>query len=210
MERSIIIGKTLIIRVIVILIFISALIIMKKIQPCFLAHSNGAKTLDNAIDVSKMFTTLGVEVRSIYVGYLCDDFIFIASFAIVQNYILKFIMGKDMLNSKWRKLLSIAYFRAFFDVMENIIILILLNRFSSMSPSLITVANSVTRFKFILLGMWLFAIPISLIARLMIRKVDFIALNDNASNSIIIDNSETSKYGSMLKDLSAEDFGVIQ
>ena len=176
MKRKIIITKTYVIRVLVILILISSLIIMSKIELGFLAYSNGAKTLDmrfgyNASDVFKLFTSLGAEGRLIYVRYLCDDFIFTVSYALVQNYILKFVMGKTMLNSRWRVLLSIAYFRAFFDAMENIFILILLNSFPSMLLSLVTVASSVTRLKFILLGMWLFAIPVSLVARLIIKKV---------------------------------------
>lgn len=175
MKKNIRLSKTCIIRLLVILILISALMIMRRIELGFLAHSNGTKTLDmrfgyGATDVFALFTTLGTEGRSFYVRYLCDDFIFIASFAIVQNYILKFAMGKAMINSKWRVLLSIAYLRAFFDVTENIIILILLNSFPSMLSSLITVVSSVTRLKFILLGMWLYAIPTLLVVRLIMRK----------------------------------------
>jgi hypothetical protein len=175
MKKNIRLSKTLIIRLLVILILILALMIMKKIESGFLVYSNGAKTLDmrfgyNATDVLNLFTTLSVEGRSIYVEYLCDDFIFIASFAIVQNYILKFVIGKEMLNSTWRTLLSIAYLRAFFDVTENIIILILLNRFPSMLTFLITIASNVTKFKFILLGIWSLAIPITLLARLIMKK----------------------------------------
>lgn len=175
MKKNIRLSKNLISRLLVISILILALMIMKKIELGFLVYSNGAKTLDmrfgyNATDVFNLFTTLRVEGRSIYVEYLCDDFIFIASFAIVQNYILKFAIGKEMLNSKWRTLLSIAYLRAFFDVTENIIILILLNRFPSMLSFLITIASNVTRFKFILLGIWSLAIPITLVARLIMKK----------------------------------------
>lgn len=175
MKGNIKLTKTFIIRVLVILILISALAIMSKIELGFLAHSNGAKTLDmrfgyNAADVFKLFTSLGTDGRLIYVKYLCDDFIFTVSYALVQNYILKFVMGKVMLNSKWSVLLAIAYLRAFFDVTENIIILVLLNSFPSMLLSVITVASSVTRLKFILLGMWLVAIPASLVVRLIMRK----------------------------------------
>jgi len=175
MKKSIRFSKTSIIRILVILILISALMIMEKIKLGFLVYSNGAKTLDmrfgyTATDVFKLFTTLGVGGRSIYVKYLCDDFIFIASFAIVQNYILKVAIGKEMLNSKWSALLSIAYLRAFFDVTENIIILSLLNNFPVVLSSLVTVASSITRLKFIAYGMWILAIPTSLAARLFMRK----------------------------------------
>lgn len=175
MKINIRLTKNFIIRLLVILILISALMIMRKIELGFLAHSNGAKMLDmrfgyNATDVFQLFTSLGVEGRLIYVKYLCYDFIFTVSFAIVQNYILKFTMGKAMLNSKWRVLLYIAYFRAFFDVTENIIILILLNSFPSILLFLITVGSNVTRLKFIVYGMWIFAIPASLVVRLIMRK----------------------------------------
>ncbi|MDR3598193.1 MAG: hypothetical protein P4L60_25975 [Clostridium sp.] len=168
-------SKTCIFRLLVILIFISALMIMRKIEPDFLAHSNGAKVLDmrfgyDVADVLRLFMTLDVLGRSIYVRYLCIDFVFIASFAIVQNYILKFIMGQVMLSSKWRVLLAIAYLRAFFDVTENIIILILLTSFPTMLSSLVTVASCVTRIKYILLGIWLLVIPTSFVVGVMIRK----------------------------------------
>lgn len=175
MKKNIRLSKTCIFGLLVILIFISALMIMRKIELGFLAHSNGAKVLDmrfgyDVADVVQLFTTLNVVGRSIYVRYLCTDFIFIASFAIVQNYILRFAIGKAMLNSKWRVLLTIAYFRAFFDVTENIIMLILLNSFPTILSSLVTVASCVTRIKFILLGTWLFAIPTSFVVRVMMRK----------------------------------------
>lgn len=175
MKKNIRFSKTYIFELLAILTFISTLMIMGKIEPDFLAYSNGAKTLDmrfgyDAADVFRLFTTLDVEGRSLYTTYLWDDFIFIASFALVQNYILKFAMGKVLVNSKWRILLAIAYFRAFFDVTENIIILILLHSFPTILSSLVTVASCATRIKFILLGMWLFAIPISFALRVMMGR----------------------------------------
>ena len=175
MKRNIRLNKTYMIRILVILVLISALMIMKKIHGSFLVHSNGTKVLDMrfgyaATDVFKLFTSLGVDGRLIYSRYLCDDFVFIISFAIVQNYILKFAMGKAMLNSRWRFLLAIAYFRAFFDTTENIIIFILLNSFPTMSLSLVTVVSNVTKLKFIILGIWLFAIAVSLAARIKISQ----------------------------------------
>ncbi|AZV57871.1 hypothetical protein [Clostridium sp. AWRP] len=175
MERNIRLNKIYIIRLLVILVLVSALVIMRKIETGFLIYSNGANVLDmrfgySASDVFQLFTTLGAEGRSIYVKYLLDDFIFTVVFAIVQNYILKFIMGKAVLNSKWHVLLYIAYLRAFFDVIENIIILILLNSFPSMLLSLITAASSVTRLKFIVYGIWILTVPISLVVRLIMRK----------------------------------------
>lgn len=174
-ERNIRLNKIYIIRLLVILVLISALVIMRKIETGFLIYSNGANVLDmrfgySASDVFQLFTTLGAGGRSIYVRYLFDDFIFTVVFAIVQNYILKFTMGKAVLNSKWHVLLYIAYLRAFFDVIENIIILVLLNSFPSMLLSLITAASSVTRLKFIVYGIWILAVPISLVVRLIMRK----------------------------------------
>lgn len=175
MNQNVRIIKTYTVRILVILVLISSLLIMQKIEPNFLAHSNGTKTLDmrfgyNFSDVTTLFTNLGQEGRLTYIKYLCDDFIFTISYALVQNYILKFIMGKVMLNSKWRILLTVAYIRAIFDVSENIIILILLNSFPSMPLYLISAANSVTRIKFIFLALWILSIPVSLAARIIIRK----------------------------------------
>lgn len=175
MKLNIRISKIYIIRVLVIVILISSLLIMAKIEPGFLIHSNGAKMLDmwfgyKADDVLKLFENLGTEGRLIYVKYLYDDFVFTVSYALVQNYILKFVMGKVMLNSKWRILLVIAWVRASFDVAENIIILILLNSFPAISWFLASVVGDVTRLKFIAYGMWVFAIPVSISVRLIIRE----------------------------------------
>lgn len=175
MKREVKLSKICFTRLLIILILITALVTMEIIERGFLAHSNGAKLLDmrfgyDMADVFQLFKTLGVEGRSIYIRYLCDDFIFIASFAIVQNYILKFTMSKAMLNSKWRILLAIAYLRAFFDATENIILLILLNKFPLIFSLLVTIVSSVTKLKFILLVIWILAIPTSLVARLMMKN----------------------------------------
>lgn len=168
-------NKVYIIRILVILILIFTLLIMRKNEPIFLAYSKGVKMLDmqfgyNILDVKQLFETLGIGGRSFYIKSLGIDFIFIASFALVQNYILKWIMGKVMLNSGWKMLLSISYLRALFDVMENVIILFLLFKFPLMLTSLITVASYITMVKFIFLGLWFLAIPVSLSVRIQMRK----------------------------------------
>lgn len=171
MKNCIKLSKILIIRVLVVLILVSILIVMEKIEKIFLGYSNGTKILDmrfgyNYQDVFQLFRELGKEGRSIYSKYLSYDFIFTISFAIVQNYILKFVMGKNLLNSKWRALLYISYLRAFFDIIENIIILSLLNDFPIISLLIVTVASSTTRLKFIVYGIWMLAILICIIVRI--------------------------------------------
>jgi hypothetical protein len=175
MKEKIILNKTNIRRILALLVFISSLIILKKIAPDFAAYSHGAETLDmrfgySVNDVLELFTNLGADGRFVYARYFCVDFVFIASFAIVQNDLLKLIMGKTMLSGKWRALLAIAYIRALFDAVENIIILCLIFNFPAIPPLAVTAASAITRLKFVALGLWMLAIPAVLIARAVVSK----------------------------------------
>ena len=163
-------NKIFIRRILVILVFILTLLVIWRNDSVFRTYSEGANKLDmrfryNAIDVYQLFKILGIVGRFLYIRYLCIDFVFIASFALVQNYILKWVMGKVMLNSRWRCLLYLSYFRALFDVTENILILILLTSFPTELTWLVMVSSFATSLKFILLYLWLIAIPVSFFIR---------------------------------------------
>ncbi|WP_261827108.1 hypothetical protein [Inconstantimicrobium mannanitabidum] len=162
-------------RILIVLTFISTLLIMKKIEPTFLVYSKGKKMLDmqfgyNSIDVYQLFKTLKRKGRLIYIKSLYVDCIFTISYIFVQNYILKFAMGKTILGTRWRILLSTAYLRGLFDIMENIFILTLLYKYKIKLPILVTMASCITIFKFIFLGIWVISIPLVLIVRLMMKK----------------------------------------
>jgi len=169
-------NKIFIRRILVILVFILTLLVMRGNETMLFTYSEGVSKLDmrfryNANDVYQLFEILGIAGRSLYIKFLCIDFIFITSFAVVQNYLLKWAMGKAMLNSRWRFLLHLSYFRALFDVMENISILILLTKFPTELPWLVIVSSFATSLKLILLYSWFIAIPVSFFVRKKIKNL---------------------------------------
>lgn len=166
-------NKDMIKRIFVILVFISTLLIMSKYDSNFKIY--GVQKLDMGFgysykDVYNLFNVLGVDGREIYARYFCIDFVFIASFAFVQNYILKWAMGNLVLKSKWRVLLCISYFRGLFDILENIIILVLLANFSKNTLWLVAVSSFFTQLKFVVLGIWLLVIPAIIVIRILIKR----------------------------------------
>lgn len=169
------VNKTKIIRVAVTIIFFACLLVMRGYDPNFQALSNGAGTLDmrfhySSIEAYKLFDTLSAHGRLLYIRILLIDFVFITSFALVQNLILKSIMGKALLKTGWRCALAISYLRGLSDVIENISLLIMINRFPSELPRLVAFSSFFTTLKFIFLGLWLVSIPILIVVRIMKRK----------------------------------------
>jgi hypothetical protein len=79
-------------------------------------------------------------------------------------------MGKALLKTGWRWALAIAYLRGLSDVIENISVLIMINKFPSELPGLVAFSSFFTTLKFIFLGLWLISIPILIVARIMKRK----------------------------------------
>jgi hypothetical protein len=169
------VNKTKIRRVAVTIIFLACLLVMRGYDPNFQALSNGAETLDmrfhySSIEAYKLFDTIGAHGRLLYIRILLIDFVFITSFALVQNFILKPIIGNALLKTRWRCVLAISYLRGLSDVIENISLLIMINRFPSELPRLVTFSSFFTTLKFIFLGLWLVSIPILIVVRTMKRK----------------------------------------
>ncbi|WDV45182.1 hypothetical protein PV797_16895 [Clostridiaceae bacterium M8S5] len=163
-------NKVTIYKILVVFIFISTLLVMRGYNPTFMHYSNGANILDMRFsyvtdDVYNMFHSLENEGRLLYIKLLFVDFLFIISFIYVQSNLLKWIMGKSMIKTKWRFLLSLSYLRALFDIGENTLILFLLNSYPTKLPNLVKVCSFVTSLKFIILALWVIAIPISFYAR---------------------------------------------
>lgn len=170
MKKKIKFNKMFTFKIVVILSFITTLLIMRANEIVFKTYSEGANMLDMQLGykadyVHQIFRRLGQEGRLLYIKLLSIDFLFIVSFALVQNYILRRIMSKAMLNSRWRLLLFISYLRGLFDVIENIFILIMLFGFPMEFSRLVIVASFVTTLKFIFFGLWLIAIPLSFFVR---------------------------------------------
>lgn len=157
-------------RMFIILLFFVSLMAMKVYENIFQTYSNGAGTLDmklsyNGSDIYQLFQSLGAGGRKVYIQIWCVDIVFIFCFALIQNYLLKWIMGKEMLNGKWRFVLSVPYLRALFDMAEDIMLFILLINFPSEFIRLGTISGVITSIKFIWLGIWCFSIPILVLSR---------------------------------------------
>jgi hypothetical protein len=168
-------NKTKIFKIAIILLFIVMLLIMRRYEPNFKALSNGAVTLDmrfhyNSVETYKLLDTLGIEGRLLYIRILVIDFIFIVSFALVQNFFLTFVMGKALLKTRLRQLLAISYLRGFSDIIENTSVLILINKYPMEIPGVVTVSSFFTTLKFIFLGLWLISILIILVIRINAEK----------------------------------------
>lgn len=164
MRRNNHLSKLCNLRVMAALFFIATLLILKKNEPIFLEYSNGVPTLDMRLgyhfkDAYQLLHTLGIVGRLVYIRILIIDFVFIVSFAMVQYYFLKWVMGGILLHSRWRLLLATSILRGILDAIENSSILIMLFNFPKEFPWLATVTSYVTIFKFIVLGLWLVALP---------------------------------------------------
>lgn len=154
--------------------FFTMLYTMHLIDPGFAAASLGAKTLDmrfgyGPTEAYTLFSTLGADGRGIYVNLLFVDFVFIASFALVQDFLLRCAMGKAVRQTPLRLLLAFAFLRCACDVLENISILFMISRFPAQLPWLATLSGFLTQLKFIFLYLWLGAIPVALIARIVLK-----------------------------------------
>lgn len=98
--------------------------------------------------------SLGYEGRRFYLRFLCVDFAFIISFALAQTEILKIIMGKVLLRSKWRYLICLSFLRGFFDAAENVLIIIILTNYPGELAGTARAAGIATSLKFLSLGLW--------------------------------------------------------
>lgn len=159
----------------VILVFTVSLLAIQLNENDFRFFSDGASTLDmrihySPIDVYQLFDALGDPGKLIYIRMLLIDFVFIASFVMLQNMILKYIMGQDLLKTGFRRLTILSYLRGFSDIIENISLLILLKNFPSVMPQLVTFSSFITMLKFLFLALWLISIPLLVIIRMKNNK----------------------------------------
>lgn len=163
--------KGKIFKVIVILTFILTLFIMSRFDMRFQAYGITDK-LDmkfgySSDDIYSLFKLLGLENKGIYIGYLCVDFIFIASFVLLQNYISKLVMGV-LSKRKWSILLYLPYLRGLFDVIENILFIVLFLSVPKEISWLVAISSFFTQVKFITLGVWFLSLFASFLARIIL------------------------------------------
>ncbi len=113
---------------------------------------------------------LGSGGRLFYLRFLLYDFIFIAAFALTQAELMKIFMGKALINSKWRYAISLSYLRGFFDIMENILIIIILTHYPTRLYLLAKLACLSTTLKFITLAVWVMAGLIAVVMNKRMKK----------------------------------------
>lgn len=149
----------------VVLGFFASLVIMNRFEHTFKNYSNGAGTIDmrfgyGSADIYQLFETLGVNGRNVYIKIWCIDVIFILCFALLQVYLMQWIMGRELLNSRWRHAVFLAYLRGLFDITEDVLLFIMLLDFPHKLMWLGIAANAATLAKFVFLGGWLAALPV--------------------------------------------------
>jgi hypothetical protein len=107
--------------------------------------------------VLNIVDSLGTEGRLFYLRFLIFDFIFIVSFAFSQTEVLKIIMGKVLLKSKWSYLLILPLLRGFFDTVENLLIIVILANYPVQLAGIARLAGIATALKFVALWLWVVA-----------------------------------------------------
>lgn len=112
------------------------------------------------------FEHIGIDGIKAYRNYLILDFCFIACFLIVMISITLKVTTNIILRNI---LVVLTISRALFDVLENSILIILLNRYPNQSTLFADICSWVTTIKFILLYLWIACIVIVLLLKLFIN-----------------------------------------
>jgi len=119
--------------------------------------------------MSDVFQILHRNDSRIYFAYITVDFIFIISYLFVQKYFLMYAIGENAINTKWKYLLYTVYFRAAFDVMEDLMFLYLFFYISKNMAWIVIVASFITKLKFIMLWTWMASLLLSIVLHIKYR-----------------------------------------
>jgi hypothetical protein len=116
--------------------------------------SGGLTVLDmhlsySSEEASDLFNNLGPAGRESYIAFLLLDFIFIIFFALIQYFIMAYLLKKVSPDSKWQKLAYLPYIRGAFDALENLFILLMLFYFPDRMPVMAGAANLSTILKWL-------------------------------------------------------------
>ena len=129
-------------------------------------HDPGFRLLDmqlryDSIRVHETMKGLGEEGRKAYRDYLMLDFLFIGCFLVVMLTITNSLFATSALI----KIVSCAgILRALFDIVENIMLLLLISNFPIYKHALSIAASRATTLKFLMLYLWLAVVLCRLIA----------------------------------------------
>lgn len=162
---------------IVAFLFIVVLIVMQRYGIAFHSYS-GTKTLDMSFGYTsgELYHSLqlfGNRGRWQLIQYFCLDFIFIFFFAIIQIYILRFVMGEGLWRTKLRYLYIISLLRGIFDFIENVLFIVVITRFPIKYIGLVTIMSFITQMKFLLLGTWFIAVAVAGVARIAVKNKNY-------------------------------------
>ena len=162
--------------IVIVAIFIVSLFIMDFSslgQPGLRAFSGGRGMLDMNFFYSPtysfvMMNRLGTAGINFYVRLLCIDFLFIVSFLYIQVKLLYWFVSLLSLRPGWNRLVAFAWVRAFFDIGENILLILMLRSF----PQTISIANIsgiITSLKWCTLILNVLLIIIILVSKFMLK-----------------------------------------
>lgn len=144
--------------------FFLCLFIMNRIENVeFRKYDANFKSLDMQLRydsdiVYSTFEKLGIDGRNAYCNYLVLDFCFIICFYIVMFAITQRFVQNDILK---KVLLALALFRGIFDVIENILLILLMRQYPLQNVLLANVCSWATTIKFIALFLWMLVIEVA-------------------------------------------------
>lgn len=101
------------------------------------------------------FEKLGLDGRNAYCNFLILDFCFIICFFIVMFAITQRFVQNDILR---KALITLAISRGIFDMLENILLILLMKQYSTQNILLANICSWSTTIKFVALFLWMFGI----------------------------------------------------
>jgi hypothetical protein len=119
-----------------------------------------------AQDMYNILLDIGEEGRGIYSKYLYFDFIFILSFLTLMFFLNNILQLQTAMLTNILYILAI--FRALFDGIENVAMLIIIGTYTSKSVIFLNITRWITTTKFVFLILWVIAYCFALLLKINI------------------------------------------
>ena len=132
-------------------------------------YNNGYGTFDmKSYDVQKVYTVLSdmqPQGFTIYERYFIGDFLFVIGFGGVQ--ILLSLAAYSWTKARWIKgvAIGVPIARGIFDVIENVLLLIVLLGYPTQYPDMIKIASIATTMKLAMIKIWIGLVLVGLVIR---------------------------------------------
>ncbi len=117
----------------------------------------------NSDIVYETFKKIGTKGRNAYKNYLLVDFIFIACFLIVMSAVSLAVTNQAVFIYI---LIGLAMSRAVFDILENTLIILLINKYPHQRTGLADFCSWATTVKFLALYLWFIGLILALVIKL--------------------------------------------